>query len=168
MIKKGLKVEEASLGWPETGLSSGPWQASGGQRHILAMSLWRTWMSSFMNWTILADVLLNLWNNLELYEMLTFKCHFVHVVVTTNHLWVAQKHFSSWYSGADGGVSSRLCTSTGPEGPGDDVEGNLHQILTSFRNLLNIRKIPMQLLWLLFQNNNNSNKKNNNYLKIKI
>lgn len=35
MIKKGLKVEEASSGWPETGLSSGPRQASGGQRHIL-------------------------------------------------------------------------------------------------------------------------------------
>lgn len=28
--------------------------------------------------------------------------------------------------GADAGVSSRLCTSKGPEGPGDDLEGNLH------------------------------------------
>lgn len=162
MIKKGLKVEEASSGWPETGLSSGPRQASGGQRHILTMSLWRTWMSSFMKWTILADVLLNLWNNLELYEMFTFKCHFVHVVVTTNHLWVAQKHFSSWYSELM--VEFLLvCAPQGPEGPGDDLGGNLHQICTSLRNLLNIRKIPIQLLLLLLiLNNNNNNKKNNN------
>lgn len=70
--------------------------------------------------------------------------------------------------GADAGVSSRLCTSKGPEGPGDDLEGNLHQICTSLRNLLNIRKIPIQLLLLLIQNNNSNNKKNNNNYKIKM
>lgn len=52
--------------------------------------------------------------------------------------------------GADAGISSRLCTSKGAEGPGDDLDRSLQHLCNSQRNLLKYPTHPITIISIFF------------------